>query len=277
MSCNTCNDSCKKTLHIIPVPGPKGRTGPTGYPGVTGPTGPEGPTGVDGSATNTGATGPTGPTGTSFTGPTGASFTGPTGASFTGPTGQTGFTGATGPTGASLTGPTGFGATGPTGRTGPTGPSVTGPTGFGATGPTGPMGSILIEATNQPITWISASWTSSTVSNNYSYQLSGNLVTLRFPSTSGENVGIANGIIQNTIPLPLILRPNLDIYSQKLTVTNNGNLVEGAYIVSSTGIVSIGIGFTGSNTTFYTLAPFTLGTGGSINGFPILNISYLIA
>jgi hypothetical protein len=176
-SCHNSNNECKKTIHIIPVPGPKGRTGPTGY-GETGPTGPLGPTGIDGSATLTGATGPTGslgPTGLSITGPMGPTgaigtgttgptgfigqtgFTGPTGAGFTGTTGPTGAigtgftgpTGLTGPTGESLTGPTGntgptgLSITGPTGNTGPTGLSVTGPTGnTGVTGPTGTMQTI---------------------------------------------------------------------------------------------------------------------------------------
>lgn len=147
-SCHNYKNECKKTIHLIPVPGPKGKTGPTG-PGETGPTGPLGPTGVDGSAASTGATGPTGPigqTGLSVTGPTGAIGTGTTGP--TGPTGQIGSTGFTGPTGASFTGPTGAIGTGPTGNTGPTGLSVTGPTGntgptgesgIGVTGPTGPM------------------------------------------------------------------------------------------------------------------------------------------
>lgn len=260
-----------------------GATGPTGPRGFVGPTGPNGATGATGISV-TGATGPIGPTGPSGgpTGPTGA--TGATGA--TGSTGETGLRGATGATGATgsastipgPTGPTGPGVTGPTGAAS-TIPGPTGPTGPGVTGPQGPTGASFAGVTSTSNLLIGLGGKNFIVNKVDAFAVGtrARLASLTFPNNYME--GIITGIVGTTITMlvdklfgagntyaswNLLLGAgeigptgatgpqgtSINIkgsVAAEANLPSSGNLVNDAYIVTSTGNLHVWSGSVWSN------------------------------
>lgn len=132
---------------------------------------------------------------------------------------------------------------------------------------------------NQPITWVSKTFTNNTtITSTYSYQLINNLVTLKINNISGENKGSTNDVITTSQPIPLILRPNVNIYGPVIPILSNGTVTGGGFIIYPTGIISFGLGYNNSNSTDdnFGLLNYPTGSGGSNNGFPNTTISYLI-